>query len=140
MTYYFHNDRNYGDCLVSLDFLIRLAKINDIKCSFSYNEQSYIDVNQLLELIPKKSNVIIENRHSSSYDLWGFVLNQKNQALFNIERQHCAAHPQYLDVVQDWINQAQLVCKELNLLCPINTVEDTLFDSAVFKKNTLNKN
>ena len=80
---YFHNQQHYGDCLISLHFLIGLSQSNNIECEFYCNPSYH---SQLQELIPENVGAFLSNNiNQNSIDLWGAKLLHKVQEKYKDE-------------------------------------------------------
>ena len=62
---YFHNQQHYGDCLISLHYLIGLSQSNNIECEFYCNPSYH---SQLQELISENVNVFSNSFGNTSID------------------------------------------------------------------------
>ena len=126
--------------MLSLHFLIMIARCNDVSCDFWCNP-AYRD--QLQELIPSDANVFVTSqKHEASFDLWGGNCLKRLQARDppNYHKiQVCDWNPGYANVCKTYFEMNSLLCKELGVTCPFLMHEDILFNEEVFQKNTLDQ-
>jgi hypothetical protein len=132
-TYYFHNHTHVGDNLISLDFLNKLSRLNNIKCVISV-DFTYLgnSIDELNEFIPLNKNVLIaDHRDPSSINLWyPFVARRvlkndpDNWNLINY------------DIIQNifgiWFEIGNFISSELNLQSPFSKIRDVIFDGELF--------
>lgn len=114
-----------GDCLLSLNFLNELSKLNNIKCEFACELDFH---SQLKEL--KNTNVILTNEiKRNSIDLWGstvlYRVQTRRNSEFNI---FCKNHPNLLNVNAMTFEIANQICIENNWTNPFDDYNDVSLD------------
>ncbi len=124
---YFHNQQHYGDCLISLHFLIGLSQVNNIECEFYCNPSYH---SQLQELIPENVSAFLSNSiNQNSIDLWGAKLLHKVQEKYKDKYPlYCDNQPQYQDIFKLCFEMWKCLSKDLELICPFNNKSQIMFD------------
>jgi len=125
----FHNHQHYGDCLISLHFLIHLSQKNKIICNFQCNSSYH---KQLQELIPENTNVfLVDCVGENSLDLWGAKLLHKVQEKYqNNYPLYCENQPQYEDIFRMTYEMWNCFAEDLNLKIPFDNKYEILFDES----------
>lgn len=125
----FHNQQHYGDCLISLHFLIHLSQKNNIVCNFQCNSSYH---KQLQELIPNNINVfLMDFIGENSFDLWGAKLLHKVQEKYqNNYPLYCENNPEYQDIFRMTYEMWNCFAEDLGLVVPFNNKSEILFDES----------
>lgn len=142
--YKFFNDGHIGDCLISLNFLKKLAKENDIICEFSCN-MDYIQssIYQLLEFVEDEPRIQIVNMpvegyiwdHSKIYRASDGAINLWYPVILN--RITNEKETWQNDIFKMWFHIGNQIAKELNLKNPFKNIEDVVFYANAFKDSAL---
>jgi len=132
----FYNTYHYGDCLLSLYFLIKTSIANNnMHFEFYCNPEYH---HQLQEFIPTTSNVkLLTDLPENAYNLWGYATIQKMQKTVPPQYPiHSLAYPDLIDVGGVVCNTNKFICNELSLNCSFRNKFDVIFDLDIFNQNT----
>jgi len=140
ITYFFHNSAHLGDCLVSLHFLKKLAKKNNILCEFQcdlenscgYSVYDGKENSQLKEFISYTESVQITNHnHPNSINLhWDAIIWRMKK--LNLGIPVIEEYGSSEETIAMWFYVYNFIAQENGLIPPFKTLSDVYFDGNLF--------
>lgn len=149
---YFYNNFHYGDCLVSLHFLIHLAEVNDIECVFKCHDGYHW---QLQELLGTNTRVTLAPLDEGQFHAQDFRTRSGSDRAINLwccpslrrlwgedvknYTTYSKKFEGFLDLGETISEIWKFVCKTNDLIYPFKSKFDIVFDEPVFQQDSLDK-